>query len=171
MNMDHNQQNNYQQPGQAHQQPDYGYQQTNYQYYNPQQRPGTSGYVKGPIGEIRSPVTVLLLSLVTCGIYGIIWFYKVSQEINDYTRSELTSPTFAIVGIFCFVFTYINAYKIDEALYLIDSTEGRRPEKRFLLWILLSFLAGIGALMMIYQVQESLNRIWQANLPPGYNPY
>ena len=35
-----------------------------------------------PKGETRNPVTIILLTLGTCGLYGIYWFYLVSKEIN-----------------------------------------------------------------------------------------
>lgn len=31
----------------------------------------------------RSPITIILLSIVTCGIYFIYWLYVTSKEIND----------------------------------------------------------------------------------------
>jgi len=74
-----------------------------------------------PRGETRNPVTIILLTLVTCGIYGIYWFYLVSKEINAALGEER-----------------IN----------------------FVLWILLSLLAGVGTYIMEYQVQEALNEIW-----------
>jgi hypothetical protein len=30
----------------------------------------------------RSPVTVVLLTIVTCGIYGIWWFVQTKEELN-----------------------------------------------------------------------------------------
>ena len=39
----------------------------------PQPTPAAGG--RGPIGEPRNPTTVALLSLVTCGIYGLYWAY------------------------------------------------------------------------------------------------
>jgi Domain of unknown function (DUF4234) len=29
----------------------------------------------------RSPVTVLLLTLVTCGIYGVVWYVQTKEEM------------------------------------------------------------------------------------------
>lgn len=133
------------------------------QFQQPQQR---NNFTNGQIGEVRNPIMMIVLTIVTCGIYGLIWHYKVSKEINDFTKTEMTSPTFAIVGIFCFIFAYINYYKIDQAIVAIDNVEGRRSESRFILWILLSILAGVGTFMMIYQVQESLNNIWYAHGAP-----
>lgn len=30
----------------------------------------------------RSPVGVVLLTLITCGIYGIVWYVKTKEEMN-----------------------------------------------------------------------------------------
>ncbi len=30
----------------------------------------------------RSPVTVVLLSLITCGIYAIVWYVQTKEEMN-----------------------------------------------------------------------------------------
>lgn len=124
-------------------------------------------FVKGPLGEIRSPLTVMLLTLVTCGIYGVIWHYKVSEEINNYTRSKLTEPNYAIIGLFCFIFSFINWSKIDQAIMQINRVEGRRSDSKFLAWLLVSILAGFGSLLMVYQVQDDLNKIWLANGAQG----
>jgi len=37
---------------------------------------------KGTIMEKRSPITVALLTIVTLGIYGIIWYVKTKREMN-----------------------------------------------------------------------------------------
>lgn len=100
----------------------------------------------------------------------IYWHYKVSEEINNYVQAEATSPLFAILGAFtCGVFTFLNAYKIDQAIYDIDVAEGRRADNRFIIWLLLSIFVGVGMFMMAYQVQESLNNIWAGHMPPNYN--
>ncbi len=124
-------------------------------------------FVKGPLGEIRSPLTVMLLTLVTCGIYGVIWHYKVSEEINNYTRSNLTEPNYAIIGLFCFIFSFINWSKIDQAIMQINHVEGRSSDSKFLAWLLISLFAGFGSLLMVYQVQDDLNKIWLANGAQG----
>jgi hypothetical protein len=38
--------------------------------------------------KLRSPVWVAVWTLVTCGIYGIVWTYKVARELRDYGRAR-----------------------------------------------------------------------------------
>ena len=39
----------------------------------------------GPLGKVRSPVTVILLTIVTLGIYHFFWIYYVYKELKDHT--------------------------------------------------------------------------------------
>ena len=84
-----------------------GFQQQNQQYGGPPQQgmqqyggpPGGGGYPgapgggpmipatpgqHGPKGQVRNPVTVLLIGLVTCGIYQMIWFISTAGEMSAY---------------------------------------------------------------------------------------
>ena len=35
-----------------------------------------------PIGKVRSPLVVILLSIITFGIYAIYWHYEMFKETN-----------------------------------------------------------------------------------------
>lgn len=47
--------------------------------------PATPGQ-HGAKGQVRNPVTVLLIGLVTCGIYQMIWFISVAGEMSNYLQ-------------------------------------------------------------------------------------
>ncbi|NLJ93871.1 MAG: DUF4234 domain-containing protein [Clostridiaceae bacterium] len=169
VNPNPNQQQEYQ-AGNFQQAGTQNYQNTNQQNQSEQFRQQGSdpnaqypGYQKGPIGTERNPALVVVLSFITCGIYGIVWMYQVSKEINQYTNAQLTEPNYSWLSIFCLVFFYINSYKLDQAIIQIDRVEGRHSESRYLIWLILSLFFGVGNAMMQYQVQESLNEIWAAN--------
>src|SRR6266568_4803283 len=53
----------------------------------PQPTPAAGG--RGPIGEPRNPTTVALLSLVTCGIYGLYWAYLTFEELKQHNGEGL----------------------------------------------------------------------------------
>ena len=38
---------------------------------------------EGPVGKLRHPVAVVVLSIVTLGIYTLVWWLKVSREVDD----------------------------------------------------------------------------------------
>lgn len=114
------------------------------------------------VGEYRDPIMIILLSIITCGIYFYIWHYKVSEEINNYVgNQEATSPLMAALGFCCFIPTWINMSQVDNILFDINMRERRRSEKRFILWLLLSLVVGAGSFIYMYQVQDNLNEIWE----------
>ena len=44
---------------------------------------------EGKVGQRRGIVFVLLISLITFGIYTIYWAYKTQQEMKDYSGQGL----------------------------------------------------------------------------------
>ncbi|NLV98947.1 MAG: DUF4234 domain-containing protein [Clostridiaceae bacterium] len=142
--------------GQGDGQQQYQYQQQpGYQNTDPRNIPLT-----GYRGQYRSPVTVLLLSIFTCGIYLIYWRYVTSQDLNSILGYEKTKPSYELWGILCMIFSWINMYYIDEALVEIDNKRGYRSDSKFILWLLLTVFVGIGILFMAYTVQERLNALY-----------
>ena len=114
-------------------------------------------------GTERNPITVILLSIVTCGIYAFYWFYLVTKEINDALGEQRISfALYFLLGILCFPLIFVGMYKIDEALMELQTRVGLPAKSNFILWIILSFF-GVGSFIMEYQVQEALNQLWAAN--------
>jgi hypothetical protein len=80
--------------------------------------PGTDAEAK-----VRSPVLVVVWSLLTLGIYGLVWYYKVNKELAELGRAkgteELgTSPgtsllavTLGALVIVPAIISMINTYK------------------------------------------------------------
>ena len=112
-------------------------------------------------GEKRDPIMALVLSIVTCGIYQIVWLFMVSNEINNASGEKKIDPLiFFLLGILCFPLIFVGMYKIDEALFDLNTRVGLPANKNFVLWLVLS-LIGIGGFFMVYQVQEQLNKLWE----------
>lgn len=88
------------------------YQQPPYQqappYQQPPYGPPQGGMpLTGFRGEVRSPGMVILLSIITCGIYSLIWIYSVSKEMNNVLGYEATKPQYTFYGLLCGIFTLI----------------------------------------------------------------
>ena len=112
-------------------------------------------------GAVRSPIAVILLSLVTCGIYEIYWLFKVSGEINNAAGEErINAPLFFLLGLLCFPLIFVGMYKIDNEIFDLRSKVGLPANKNFILWLVLCFV-GIGSIIFLYQVQTQLNELWE----------
>jgi hypothetical protein len=47
----------------------------------------------------RSPIVVLVLSLVTLGIYFFYWYYQVNDELKRYERDDTISPMRSLMAV------------------------------------------------------------------------
>ena len=92
---------------------------------NQQQKP-TSG--PKPRVENRNTVMNIILTIVTCGIYGIIWFINMVNDVNTVTQDEqsnqsggtvflLSLITCGIYGIIC-ICSHLRGRTIQHSAYI-----------------------------------------------------
>src|SRR5947209_2762691 len=63
-------------------------------YYNPgYSNPGVQGF----IGQERSIGMCILLTLVTCGIYGIVWMYQIGTDLKNVLGRDEPNPGLDII--------------------------------------------------------------------------
>ena len=114
--------------------------------------------------EKRSIGTCVILSIVTCGIYGIVWAVKMLREavqMKDETDDGLTE---ILLGIFlCPVGFYLAEKKFGEGC----QARGIAHEDRSVLYLVLGFV-GLGIVDYIL-MQSDLNKI--ADMQAGAAPY
>jgi TRAP-type mannitol/chloroaromatic compound transport system permease small subunit len=113
------------------------------------------------IGKTRSPLSVILLSIVTCGIYAIYWYYATMEDINRlYDEQQMKSGMLLILSILCPPVIFYIYYMFDKCLKQVSVRENIEYDGGLILWLLLSLLAGVGWFVAIWQTQSTLNRIW-----------
>ncbi|MCL2386078.1 MAG: DUF4234 domain-containing protein [Defluviitaleaceae bacterium] len=125
--------------------------------------------VNNYIGVQRSGIEVLLLTIVTCGIYGIYWYYTVIQDINSAAGEERVSVVMLVLGIFCFPVYWVMLYQIDSNLARLARENGTHYKENFILWLLLSFVAGVGGIVAMFQICGGLNDLWTKRAWTMYN--
>ena len=113
----------------------------------------------GPIGQRAEPITVLLLTFVTCGIYWFFWMFKVAGEINAYLGREVVSTLLLILGICCAPVNIYNIYLVAKALPEMQGRAGLPGKDDTLLLILLMIVFPLVVPMI---VQGELNKVWDA---------
>ncbi|MBR3645661.1 MAG: DUF4234 domain-containing protein [Lachnospiraceae bacterium] len=69
----------------------------------------------------RNIVLCIVFTIITCGIYGIYWFVKLTDEANSVAETQQTASgimafvfTLITCGIYSFYWMYKQGCKIDE---------------------------------------------------------
>ena len=111
----------------------------------------------------RNPLGVLGLILITLGIYGLYWYYKVNEEIRDVTGDQTISPGRSLLavipGAFLIVPPFIAYYNTANHVALMERERSISNEISPALTVVLGLVIWIG---MGAYVQEHLNRVWDA---------
>ena len=63
-----------------------------------------------PLGKDRSPGAVLGLSIITLGIYFLVWYYKINNEIRRHDPDIKVSPGWAVVAMMIPVANVVSGY-------------------------------------------------------------
>jgi len=110
-----------------------------------------------PIGKKRNAGVVILLGFVTFGIYNIVWYYKINNEVKLRDKSQKVSPGLAVCALFIPIVNLVSFYNTANRIKLMQKADGSNDlisPGAALLWII---LFGIG--YPIY-IQGSLNNHW-----------
>jgi hypothetical protein len=116
--------------------------------------PASGGW--GPPGRTRSWVVVALLTIVTCGIYGVVWQYLVFEENRKYSGDGVGGVVAAILAVFLGV---VNLFLLPAEVGNIAAKAGREKPVTGLtgLWNLIPF---VGWLIWLAKVQRAINAQW-----------
>jgi hypothetical protein len=114
------------------------------------------------VGQRFEPPIVLLLSIVTCGIYYLFYIARVSQETQDFLGEQDTSPglevllTLATCGLYNIYWDYKMGHKIAKMQAMV----GLRVVDNSALYLVLDIVQ-VGLFNSMIQ-QGHLNEIWYA---------
>ena len=102
----------------------------------------------------RSIVVAILLSLVTCGIYGIYWMFEINKETNELAGNvEYTSGWMVLLLslVTCGIYTFFWNYKIGQNVNEINGDSNMH-----ILFLILS-LCGLG-IVNYFLAQDAINK-------------
>jgi len=112
----------------------------------------------------RNPWGIWLIALVTLGIYGLVWWYKINRELRDFSAAQGrpfdNDPALAVLALFPGgivivppFFTWV--YTTHRVAGAQEMTGGTDPVNAWLVVL----LALLGSFHMIY-LQYALNSSW-----------
>lgn len=110
--------------------------------------------------EKRNIATAIILSIITCGIYGIVWFIKLNDEINlvsNHSEDMSGGMAFLLTLVTCGIYSYVWCYKMGEKLDEVAANKGMPVQSRSIVYLVLS-LFGLG-IVSYCLMQDSLNKM------------
>jgi hypothetical protein len=113
----------------------------------------------GTVGKPRGWVVVILLSIVTLGIYGLYWQYATFQEMKDYSGDGIGGVVGLILAIFLGV---VNWFLMPAEVGNLYAAEGQEKPVSGLtgLWNLLPI---VGSFIWLAKTQNRLSEFWEAH--------
>jgi hypothetical protein len=113
----------------------------------------------GPIGKPRSILVVLLLTIVTLGIWTVVWSYQNGAELKQHARTGLGGVAYLLITLFLSPVTMFLMASEVEQMY---RREGKQPPITAIwgLWFLVPL---VGNLVWYVRIQRSINDYWTSH--------
>ncbi len=122
----------------------------------------------GEAGLVRNPLGVIGLTLITLGIYGIVWYYKINKELAAIGKAKgsteagdnpMKSVLAVTLGLFLIVPVFMSIFGTWKRLNAAEKLVGLQPGMAAVPGFLLSLLLGpVGT----YFLQSNLNKALEA---------
>jgi hypothetical protein len=110
----------------------------------------------GPLGQSRSIGLVILLTIVTFGIWTLVWSYQNGEELKQHARTGIGGVGYLLITLFIAPATMFLMASEVEQLY---RRRGLQPPITTIwgLWFLLPL---IGNLIWYVKIQSAINDYW-----------
>jgi Domain of unknown function (DUF4234) len=129
---------------------------------------------RGKTAKVRNPWAVLLLTIVTIGIYYLVWYYKINREMSDWgTQNNVdigTSPGMSLIAVtiggFLIIPPFVSIWGTGKRMQLtqqaanVDGGSG-------LMWFVLHLIPIVNLFAPVY-LQHELNKAWETRSAPAF---
>jgi len=114
----------------------------------------------GPVGKVRGPWIVILLSLVTIGIYSLFWQYATFKEMKDRSGVGIGGGVALLVAIL--LGGIVNIFLMPAEVGNLYAAEGKEKpvSGKTGFWVLLPI---IGSFIWLFKTQGNLNKYWKSH--------
>jgi hypothetical protein len=111
----------------------------------------------GPKGKVRTPVGVIVFSIITLGIYYLVWTYKVFKENKDFSGEGVGGVIGLVIGL---VIAIVNWFLLPSEIGTIYEKMGREKPVSGVtgFWNLIPL---IGFIIWVVKVQGAMNHLYE----------
>jgi hypothetical protein len=113
----------------------------------------------GPPGKVRSPVAVIIFSIITLGIYTLYWYYVVFEDLKVRTGQGVGGVVGLILGL---CLSIVNWFLLPAEIGNMYTAEGiEKPVSGLTgFWNLIPL---VGWIIWFVKVQNAMNHRWEAS--------
>ena len=107
-----------------------------------------------PVGKLRNPWFVIVISIITLGIYALYWQYQVFKDNKAYSGEGIGGPiglVIAIIPVFVFFRTLFG-----QSPTMKKAVSEFQKQIDYLVWMIL-FLIAVG---LIYSLVNLFHPLW-----------
>lgn len=105
----------------------------------------------------RSIVTCIILSIVTCGIYGYYWLFKLDEETRQLSNDQ-NGLSSGVIVLLCIItggiFAAYWGYTVAKRIQTIKANAGQNAEDNSVLYLVLGIFIFI---VLLALVQNEIN--------------
>jgi hypothetical protein len=111
----------------------------------------------GPKGNVREPIAVVIFSIITLGIYFLVWTSKIFKENRDFSGDGIGGVIGLVIGL---VVGFVNLFVIPSEIGNIYEKMGRDKPVRGVtgFWNLIPL---VGFIIWVFKVQGAMNRLYE----------
>jgi hypothetical protein len=114
----------------------------------------------GPVGNVRSTGICILLCIVTLGIYGLVWYFMVHDEMRRHSGAGLGGVLALVIAIF---FGIVMPFLTSNEVGGLYERAGRPARVTALtgLWYFPGMLILVGPIVWFVKTNAALNDYWR----------
>jgi hypothetical protein len=131
--------------------------------------------IEGQEYKKRSPFGVWGLGIITLGVYGFVWYFKINDEARRFLKDDAIRPGVSVLafipGFLLVVPPYVSVYRTGTRIVRMEEKAGTATRTIPLLGLILAFIVSL----YVPYYQSQLNKVWEdaaargnaAGLPPA----
>lgn len=131
---------------------------------------------RGRTAKVRDPWAVFLFSVITIGIYYLVWYYKINREMSDWGEQNKMdigmSPGMSVlaitIGAVLVIPPFVSIWGTGKRMQLTQRAAGVHGGSG-LLWFVLHIIPIVSLFAPVY-FQYQLNKAWETRPAPMSAP-
>ena len=115
----------------------------------------------GPVGKVRGTWAVIGLTIITFGIYSLVYYYSTHEEMKRHTGEGIGGVVALLLAFFIGV---ASPFLLSNEVGNLYARQGRPQPVTALngLWVIPGFLILVGPFIWLFQTNGALNDYWRS---------